>query len=277
MGDLLSGLESFGLGGLEGMNLFEEKKAPGEAVKEAPVITEKDFLLDKTTECPVCDEKFMTRAVKGGKAKLLSQDRDLRPRHEGIDITKYDVIMCPYCGYAALGRYFPNILDSQRKKVREKITASFKPQGVKPPETYTYDEALDRYKMALVNAIVKGAKASEKAYICLKSAWVVRGKAEEMGPDDPQYAAAKAMEAEYQKNAYEGFCSAVETESFPMCGMDETTVDYMIAVLAFETDHLDVCSKMIAKVLQSPTANPRTKDKVRFLKEEVLNKLKAKG
>ena len=71
MGDsLLSGLGSFGLDGLEGMSLFEEEKKE-EAKKAAYVPTEKDYLLEKTQKCPICDTEFKTKAVKAGKAKLL--------------------------------------------------------------------------------------------------------------------------------------------------------------------------------------------------------------
>ena len=275
MDGLLSGLESFGLKDLEGMSLFEEKKpAEDQGAAAAPEVKEEDFLLEKTIQCPLCDEQFKTRAVKGGKAKLVGTDMDLRPRYQELDIVKYDVLLCPYCGYAALTRYFPSILSSQAKKIKEKISPSFR--GKKDlPEVYTYDEALERYKMALVNAIVKGAKASEKAYICLKSAWICRGKAEELGEQSPDYAKFKAMDDEYTKNAYEGFVAAVSTESFPMCGMDEQTVNYLIGVLAFKTSHFDVASKMIANILQSNGASPRIKDKARDLKEEVLKAIAA--
>lgn len=275
MGDsLLSGLESFGLGGLEGMNLFEEEKKKEE--KAVVELTEKDFLLDKTTTCPLCDAEFKARMVKGGKAKLVGTDMDLRPKYQELDIAKYDVIMCPHCGYTALSRFFPTLLSSQSKKIKETISAKFKPTN-DYPETFTYDQAIERYKMALVNAVVKGTKASEKAYICLKASWVVRGKAEEIGKDDPAYAATKAMEAEFTKNAFEGFVAAVQKESFPMCGMDEGTINYLIAVLGFMTDHLDVSQKMIALILQSASANPRMKDRARDLKELVVKKLKAKA
>ena len=271
---LLSGLESFGFSGLEGVSLFEEeKKEEKKDAEKAPVITEKDFLLDRTIECPVCESKFKYRSVKASSAKLISTDKDLRPRHEHIDISKYDVIMCPMCGYTALSRYFPNVLDLQKKRIREKICTNFK---MRPgaPEEYSYDEAIEYYKMALLNAVVKGAKASEKAYICLKSSWMYRGKAEEVGESDPEYAKIKATEFEFTKNAYEGFSQAVQTEGFPMCGMDESTVDYLMANLADMTAHYDVASKLIAKILASPSATPRIKDKTRDLKEEILKKLK---
>lgn len=280
---LLSGLESFGLGGMEGMDLFadEKKKAAGQgagtgAGAAAPQFTEKDFLLDKTMKCPLCDADFKARMVKGGKAKLLGTDMDLRPRYKELDIAKYDVVMCPQCGYTALSRYFPTLLGVQAKRIKEKICVNFKPQN-DYPEVISYDKAIERYKMALVNAVVKGGKASEKAYICLKASWVVRGKCEEIGENHADYPKFKAMEAEFTKNAYEGFVTAVQSESFPMCGMDETTVNYLIAVLGLMTDHLDVSQKMIAAILQSANANPRMKDKARDLKDEVIKKMKAKG
>ncbi len=277
MGDgILSGLESFGLSGLEGMSLFEEEKKEETKAKEAPVVKESDFLLDKSMKCPLCECDFKMRAVKGGKAKLLGTDMDLRPKYQEIDITKYDVVSCPYCGYTALTRYFDGLLSSQAKKIKETITSKFR-SDMSFHETYTYDEAVERYKLALVNAVVKGAKASEKAYICLKASWVVRGKAEEIGESNPEYAKVRAMEAEFTKNAYEGFAAAVQSESFPMCGMDEMTVDYLLGVLAYETDHLEVASKMIATVLQSVSASNRVKDKTRDLKELVVKKIKAKG
>lgn len=274
MGDsILSGLESFGLGGMEGMSLFEEKKNDEESKPATPVLTEKDFLLDKTIECPICDATFKARMVKGGKAKLLGTELDLRPRYQELDIAKYDVIMCPDCGYTALSRFFPGILQSQAKKVREQITPKFKASR-DYPETFTYDQAIERYKMALVNAIVKGAKASEKGYICLKASWLCRGKADEAGEGSPEYAKAKAMEAEFSKNALEGFVTAVQNESFPMCGMDEVTINYLIAVLGYLNNRLDISQKLIALILQSNTANPRMKDKARELKEMVVKKLR---
>ena len=283
MGDsIFSGLEGFGFSGMEGMDIFEKPaekesaKASAQAEKpKIPVYTEKDFLIDKTAECPICDSKFKYRAVKASGIKMIGTDRDLRPRHDYIDVSKYDVIMCPMCGYTALTRFFPNILVSQKAKVKEKICSKFRMQP-SPGNEYSYDEAIERYKMALLNAVVKGGKPSEKAYVCLKTSWMYRGKAEEVGEASPLYKELKATELEFTKNAYEGFCQAVASESFPMCGMDEITVDYLLANLAFMTEHNDVCSKLIGKILTSNVASARIKDKTRDLKEEVLKKLKNK-
>lgn len=281
MSGLLSGLDHFGLGKLEGMTLFEapkEKEAEGKAA--APVMQEQDFIFDKTYTCPVCDKEFKEKTVKVGKAKLTGSDRDMRPRYEQIDMLKYDVIMCPHCGYTSLSRYFKFLTGPQLKKIKENICANFKPAPKTDKETYSYEDALERYKMALVNAIVKQTKASEKAYICLKTGWLLRGQGEHLDKEAADYQTKKAdidaQENEFLKNAFDGFLAARQSEGFPMCGMDECTVDYLIAVLAMRFGQYDVSSKLIAGVIVSPVANPRMKERARDVKEELVKKIKEK-
>ncbi len=283
MAGLLSGLEQFGLGNLENMDLYETQKKTdkGPDGKPAPhMVQEQDFLFDKSFTCPICDAEFKARTVKIGKAKLAGSDLDLRPRYEQIDLLKYDVIMCPECGYASLSRFFKFVTSPQAKNIREKISATFKPQK-EYKELYTYDEALERYKLTLANAIVKQTRASEKAYICLKTAWLLRGKAEHLDKNLPDYEAQKKEceegENAFLKNALEGFLAARQTESFPMCGMDEPTVDYVIAVTAMRFEQYDVSSRLITGILQSTSANPRMKDKARDIKEMLMKKIKEKN
>ncbi|MCM1088363.1 MAG: DUF2225 domain-containing protein [Muribaculaceae bacterium] len=282
MADLLSGLGQFGLGNLENMNLYEEPEKP-EAGKEgksaAPVMQEPDYLFDKSYTCPVCNGQFKARTVKVGKVKLAGTDMDLRPKYDQVDLLKYDIVMCPHCGYAALSRFFKFVTSPQAKNIKEKISASFKPQEEK--EFYTYDDALERYKLTLVNAIVKQAKPSEKAYICLKTAWLLRGKGEHLDKEAPDYEQQKQQideeENNFLHNALEGFLSARQTESFPMCGMDETTVDYLISVTAMRFEQYDVANRLISTIITSPSANPRMKDKARTVKEMLVKKVKEKN
>ena len=106
---LFSGLEKFGLGKLEKMDVFEEEKKR-DAVEhpkkdQKPQIQEEDLLFDKSFTCPVCDEEFHSKMVRTGKVKLLSADSDLRPKYQMVDSLKYDALVCPHCGYASQ-RYF---------------------------------------------------------------------------------------------------------------------------------------------------------------------------
>lgn len=275
---LFSGLEQLGLGKLQKMSIYEEegKKTDSEGKAVEQQVTEEDLLFDKTFTCPVCDTEFHSKMVRTGKVKLLSADTDLRPKYQLVDSLKYDVLVCPKCGYAALSRFFKFMMPAQAKLIKENISANFK--GLKTTgNSYTYDDAIVRHQLALANTVVKKAKASEKAYTCLKMGWLCRGKAENLPQDTPDYdaqiAQLKKEETELLANAYDGFMAAFSKESFPMCGMDEITVTYLIADLARRIGRYDESSRWISRVLTAREANERIKNKAREIKE-MLNEQK---
>ena len=278
---LLSGLSNLGLGKLEGADIFEEEKkpevkAPAAPVKEEAPFDENDVLFDKSAECPVCSKKFSFRAVRTGKARSVGQDMDLRPKFDKFDPLKYDVVVCPYCGYACLTRYFTALPAAMVKLIKEGFAG--KVHGVANNPVLSYDDAIQRYQLALAAAIVKRAKDSEKAYICLRMAWVIRGKRENLPVDTPDYdEISKELvkdENEALKTAFEGFINARQKESFPIAGMDEITVDYLLAVLATKFGKYDAAQKLISGILLNKSANNRIKDRARELKDQVLAGMK---
>lgn len=282
MANLFSGLESLGLGNLSEMKLFENKEKEKAAAKKSAdaEIKEEDLIFDKTFTCKVCDKEFKTKMVRTGKAKLLAQDSDLRPRYQTVDTLKYDAVVCPHCGFAALSRFFNYMTDAQAKLIKANISANFK--GIKEAETiFTYDDAIVRHKLVLVNTVVKRAKASEKAYTCLKLAWLLRGKAETLPADTPNVDQIKAelaaQEKEYIANAYEGFMDAFSKEQFPMCGMDEITMTYLVADLGRQIGKYDEALRMVARVLMSKNASDRIKQKTIDLKELIREEKEKAG
>lgn len=279
---IFDGLGKFGLGDLAESNLFEEEKkkqegAKAAAVAKTPEEIEAEMLLDKKYKCPQCDKEFTSKVVRSGKAKPIGQDIDLRTKYEGIDCTKYEVIMCPHCGYAALPRYFNGCTPPQLKLIKENISFKFQSKEY-TGAIYTYDEALERYQMALINALVKKGKSSEKAFICLKSSWVIRGKIESLDAekDAEEIQKLQEQEKEFTKNAYDGFANARSSESYPMCGMDEYTIDYLIAVLAMKNEKYDVAMRMLGGVITARTVNKRLKEKAQDLKEAIVKEKKAR-
>lgn len=279
MAGILSGLESLGLGKLEGLEIYSEEDGKKSEVHEAAqakeVLEEKDFIYDKTFTCPICDKQFASKVMKTGKTKLSGTDIDLRYRYEGIDSIKYDLITCPRCGYAALNRYFSTLISAQAKLIKDNIYGKVKLQELKG-ETYSYEDMLERYKLALVCAIVKRAKDSEKAYVCLKTAWLLRGYAEELELKneltDQMRQELKEQELEYIQNALDGFISAVQKENSPICGMDSLTMDYLIAALAYQVKKDEIAAKKLSEILVSNTANERVKNRARELKQLVLER-----
>lgn len=276
---LFSGLGKLGLGGLDNMKVYEEPEQESPKAKNvpeepaAPQIKEEDFLLKKSCKCPACDREFKTLAVKANKAKLIGTDRDLRPQYEHIEPLKYDVTLCPYCGCASLSRNWGSLTDNQRRNIRNEISQTFRYDD-KEYDTYSYDDAIKRYQMALANAIVKQAKNSEKAYICLKAGWLLRSKWESLDPEDDNYSTevseAMGMEREFLENALEGLVSARANENPPICGMDEMTTDYLIAALSVRFEKYDQAARLVSKLLASKAISSRMKEKTLSLKDEIL-------
>lgn len=283
MGDMFSELEKLGFSDIEikDKDLFDTGKPqnvekPEAAVKKEPDEKEpeeyeRESLFDKKYECPICDHQFQQKAVRTGKTRLLSTDTDLRHKFKGFDPIKYDIIACPKCGYAAMGlKSFEGLSSLQRKLLREQVQAKFK--GLPPTgELLSYDDAVVRYKLALYSSIVKKSKTSERAYICLKIAWLFRGKGEALDPSGESYEEnlkkCAEEEKEYMQKAYQGFGAAVQSEMFPICGMDEMHFNYLYAELARRTGDISMAKRMLGNVLVSKSATSTLKDKARVLKE----------
>lgn len=275
MADLISGLEEFGLGNLSGMDIYEgndKDNQKKQADMEKPSFSEEEAIFDKTFTCPVCDKEFKAKTVKSGKVKLQSLDTDLRPIYQNMDPLKYDAIVCPSCGFAALNRFFKYVSSSQAALIKSNITSAFR--GMKETGSiFEYDDAIARHKLALVNSIVKKAKTSERAYTCLKTGWVIRGKTEHLPKELPDYnnrvAELRKEELDFITKAYIGFEEAFTKEDFPMCGMDEATITLLMADLARRTGKYDEASRWISKVLISRDANERIKQKARDIKDMI--------
>lgn len=280
---LFSGLENFGFKH-DNMKVYESQTEEISSLeetqkKEAHVsVKEEDCLFPKTHECPVCYEKFKSLAVRAGKLHSIGQDDDLRPLYRGMDPIKYDAIVCPHCGYAALSRYFNNMMPHQGRTLRAEVQSQFK--GMKTSDDlYSYDEAILRYKMVLMCDVIGGVKTSRRAYTCLKLGWVLRGKLENEGPKLSSEECDKlhAEELECIQNAYDGYVKALSSESFPMSGMDETTVVCLVAELAFKLEKYRESLMLISQIMGKNDVAPRIKDRVLTLKEKIRTEVKGEN
>jgi hypothetical protein len=278
---LFSEIEKMGLGGVNLDNVFKEEQkqtAKKSEVIQEPVKTvlrEEDVLFDKSFQCPVCDNNFKVKAIRVGKLKMIDQGEDLRPIYEnGIEPLKYDAVTCTKCGYTALTRYYMALTNAQLRVLKQDYCAHFK--GI-PEENpcMSYTGALLRHKLALVCSMKRNAKNSEKAYIFLKMAWLMQSKISTMPEDSDKLDELKKDEYECMQKAYEGFTVAFSKEEFPMCGIDEITLRYMMAVMARRLGRLEEAVRWLAGVLQSRTAPQRIKDKALDLKTIIKSEVAA--
>ncbi len=273
MSSLLAGLEDLGLGNVSKMKVYGdiEEKESNPVAEEKKGKTEEEYLFEKTYRCPVCDDEFKVSAVRAGKTKLVGTDTDLRPRYQGVDPLKYDAIVCPQCGYAALTRFFTTITFAQTKLIMEQISQKFH-ATVKNDGVFSYDDAILKHRLALANAVVKRSKVSERAYICLKTAWLLRAKQETCVEEKTKKELA-AQELEFLTTAYEGFKEAATKENYPICGMDELTMYCMLADIGRRIGRYEEAGRLISKVIVSRNATDRIKNKARDIKELIVEQM----
>ena len=222
---------------------------------------EKTLLLDRTYECPICDHKIKAKSVKTSVAKFVETKADLRPVYSNINVTKYDTVCCNYCGYAALTKDFMNTTQVQRKLLREKIQANYK----------SHEE--------VVCTVTKAGKESEIGNICLKIDWLYQDLADELDENSSDYESKKenylAEAHNFAMNAYEHLSKARMEEAFPIAGMNETTLDYLLSYLGYVKGEYQTAMQYLSGVVSTRGISPRLKDKGLELKELLNQKLHA--
>lgn len=212
-----------------------------------------NYLYDKTVECPVCQSKFKTPAVKTSAQRILKRETDFQIYYKSVNPYFYDVWICNSCGYAALKIDFHNIKSYEKEVILKNITPRWRERDY--GKIYNETIAIERYKLALLNAMVIESKNSNKAMILLKIAWMHRllGKTQE--------------EKNYLKDALSAFLKAYEVEESNFYGMDRYTVMYLIGELYRRTDNNMEALKWFGEVITSILAPQKIKEMARNQKD----------
>ncbi|MBP3889109.1 MAG: DUF2225 domain-containing protein [Cellulosilyticum sp.] len=219
-----------------------------------------ELIYEKDYKCPMCNQNIRQKVVKASKNKLLDVDFDLNARYEKVNPLFYEVVVCETCGFAQLNKKeeMPTLAES--KLIKEKICANF--AGRKYSTYYTAEDAVDRYKLALLNAIIRNATEGEKGYIALKLAWVYRAEGNEV------------EEKRFIGEALKCFLNAYQKESFPIFELQEETVCYLIAALSYQVDNLKQALNWIQVTLKGEEVSPKLRDRCFTLKQMIREKEK---
>jgi len=66
----------------------------------------------------------------------------------------------------------------------------------------------------------------------------------------------------------------MSSENYPMAGMDQSTVDLLIAAMAFNLGKYDYASRFVSQLIVSRTAGNNIKTRAHELKEKIVEKMK---
>lgn len=219
-----------------------------------------NHLFDKQVVCPVCNAHFKTKTVKSKSPRVISKDSDFFIRYSVVNPYFYDVIICNSCGYAALRSDFDNIKMYKKELVLSNVTPKWKPREY--PDILDEKLAIERYKLALLNALLLDLADSTKAMLSLKIAWMHRL----LNNTD--------QETVFLKQALEGFNNAYIYEVFPIYGLQRDSLMYLLGELNRKLGNSQEALQWFSKTIVSVNSSYRVKEMARngrdLIKDENL-------
>lgn len=217
-----------------------------------------NYLFDKSITCPVCNSTFKTKVVKSKSSRILSKDSDFFIRYSSkVNPYFYDVWICNSCGYAAMKSDFDKIKNYRKELVLSNITPKWQPRVY--PDILNEKLAIEKYKIALLNAMLTDEPDSTKAMISLKIAWMFR------------LLENKNQETTFLQQALEGFIDAYTKEIFPIYGLQRDSMMYLIGELNRRLGHYDEALRWYSKTIVDTNASYKIKELARAGKDLIKN------
>ncbi len=270
MDNLFKDLESLGLDQIEEQDIYKEKVPVKKVQKKKSLAHEILYL--RSAECPCCGNSFKITSIRTGRIRFKDSDLDLRPRYNNFDPIPYDVNVCPNCGYAALNKYFMKASSAKIELVQAKVSKNYR--GKEYPMVLTYEDAVERYKLALYCSTIGLDSLGMKAYLCLKISWLYRGWYEELEKVQDKDSSVELkmkqlqmQELVFTEKAHQGLIKAYEKETFPIMGIDSMSYEFLLAELSRRLGDINSAKRWIGRVLAHKNISKRMGNKIYEIKE----------
>lgn len=209
-----------------------------------------NHLFDKQVICPVCNSHFKAKTVKSKSPRVISKDSDFFIRYSVVNPYFYDVLVCNSCGYAAMRSDFDNIKTFKKDLVLSNVTPKWKPREY--PDILDEKLAIERYKLALLNALLLNLPDSTKAMISLKIAWIHRL----LNNTD--------QEKIFLGQALEGFNNAYIYEVFPIYGLQRDSLMYLLGELNRKSGNYPEALQWFSRTIVSVNSSYKVKELARI-------------
>ena len=180
-------------------------------------MTEVKELFDKTMECTCCKQDFVTKKVRTSRLRLEKRDEDFLNYYKTENPIKYNIFVCPNCGFAAYESKYETIKQDQINIIQSNVTLNWVQRdfgGVR-----SNGKAMETYKLALYQGTLLGYSKLEIANICLNIGWLYRMEEDE-------------EEKRFISLARNKFIDAYNDESLSGTNMTEEKLTYLIAELS---------------------------------------------
>lgn len=214
-----------------------------------------NHLFDKQIICPVCNSQFKSKTVKSKSPRVVSKDSDFFIRYSVANPYFYDVLICNSCGYAGMRVDFEKLKIHKKELVFSNVTPKWKPREY--PDILDEKLAIERYKLALLNAMLINLPNSTKAMISLKIAWMNR------------LLDNSTQETLFLKQALEGFSNAYINEIFPIYGLQRDSLMYLLGELNRKLGNYQDALLWFSRTIVSTNSSHKVKEMARISKESI--------
>lgn len=219
-----------------------------------------DILYDKEVSCPVCKKEFTSKKVRTSRLKMESQDSDFLFRYTGENPIKYNIFVCPHCGFAAYEDvHEKGIKDYFIKKIKATVSEKWIERDFGGKRSI--NQAIVSYKLALVNGKYMDISKLESANYCLNIAWLNRLK------EDYE------EEEKYLRFARDRFKDAYSQERLDGTKMTEARLTYLVGELSRRLNERKEALTWFGLCLSNPDAASEkdlldmTREQLRLAKE----------
>lgn len=217
-----------------------------------------DALYSTEKECPVCSQKSHMMKVRS-RLTTVKRDTDFCTYYHGVNPYYYAVLVCRHCGYAAHENDFETT-------VSDKVVKFLKGREVKADfgGVRTQEQALNTYKLAIFYGEMAGIAASKLGGLYLRMGWIFRESK------------MQAEELAALAKAFEYYDRSTARERFPISGMSEVTLMYLLGELLRRINRGEESLHFFNRVISNPQAKmePRILDMARDAWKDTRDLLK---
>lgn len=213
-------------------------------------MTEPKELFDKSMECSCCKQEFITKKIRTSRLRIIKRDADFLNHYNAENPIKYSIFVCPNCGYAASENKYKTINIKEVEIIKGSISSKWIKRdfgGVRDT-----DQAIETYKLSLLQGTILGYNKLELGNICLSIGWLYRM--------DENH-----EEERFLTLARDQFIEAYNNESLSGTNMTEEKLIYLIAELSRRIGEKETALSWFNTCLSSPgiKMNPTLEDMAR--------------
>lgn len=207
---------------------------------------------EKQVQCPICRNKFKVLKVKSDAVRIISRDEDFCTYYEPVNPLLYSVWICSECGYAAMEDKFEKIDEVSAQLIKSGLRKKWTPRSF--PEERSIEDAIEVFKIALLNLQLRKAKTLEIAKVCLRIAWLYR-------------MIESSKETDFLKFALDSYKTVYETEKFPVDNLDQITCMYLVGELNRRLGNINEAGKWLLRVVSLRSDDKRTMNTINMARE----------